>query len=159
MGRRKLDSKTKFWSKTDKRSDNECWKFIGGKDKDGYGQFWDGDNQKHTRAHIYSAELHLGGRPAMLCVCHTCDTPDCVNPAHLFYGTQKQNIADKVGKNRQAKGEMQGHHKLTEAQVSEIRQRANEGYRKLCEEFQLVPSTVYRIWHGQAWKHLHANAR
>ena len=159
MGRPKLDSKTKFWLNVDKRLDNECWVFLGGKDKDGYGQFWDSDNQKQTRAHVYSAKLHLGESPAMLCVCHTCDMPSCVNPSHLFYGTQRQNIADKVDKNRQAKGEAQGHHKLTEAQVSEIRQRASEGYRKLCEEFQLVPSTVYRIWHGQAWKHSHANAR
>ena len=63
------------------------------------------------------------------------------------------NQNDKVAKNRHAKGEMQGHHKLTEAQVLKIRQRSKENYKKLCEEFQLVPSTVYRIWRGEAWKH------
>jgi len=155
MGRLKINPVEKFWSRVDKRLSNECWPWLGSFDKDGYGQIWDGFAQKTTKAHIFSAELHLGPRNGRL-VCHSCDNPQCSNPAHLFFGTQQNNIDDKISKNRQAKGQAQGNSKLTETQVEEIRQRAKEGYRKLCEEFNLVPSTVYRIWHGQAWKHSHA---
>jgi hypothetical protein len=51
------------------------------------------------------------------------------------------------------KGELQGHSKLTEEQVAEIRARSNESYRNLCKEFNIVPSTVYRLWNGDSWKH------
>lgn len=154
MSRPRIDSKQKFWAKTDKRLDDECWLFLGAKDKDGYGQFWDGDIQKMTRAHQFSAKIHLGEKPKDACVCHSCDTPLCVNPKHLFFGTALDNQNDKVAKNRHAKGEQQGHSKLTKLQISKIRSRTNENYRILCDEFKIVPSTVYRIWREQSWKHI-----
>lgn len=154
MARPRTKSIDKFWLKTNKRSDDECWIYVGGKDKDGYAQFWDGDNQVHTRAHIYSAKIHLGKKMPNMCVCHKCDNPSCVNPNHLFYGTALDNQQDKMAKNRQAKGESQGHSKLTNEQIEQIRARANESYKVLCKEFNLVPSTVYRIWHNQSWKHI-----
>ena len=154
MGRPKIDSKQKFWSKTDKRSDNECWLFLGAKDKDGYGQFWDGDNQIMTRSHSFSAKIHFGVIPKNMCVCHKCDNPSCVNPNHLFLGTALDNQKDKMAKNRHAKGESQGHSKLTNEQISQIRSRANDDYKVLCSEFNIVPSTVYRIWHKESWKHI-----
>jgi len=153
MARSKTNSLIRFWSKVDKRLDNECWNYVAGVDKDGYGQFWDGDNNKQTKAHRYSAEIHLGKQDGM-CVCHTCDNPLCVNPKHLFYGTHQDNIKDKINKNRQDKGEMQGHHKLTNDQIVSIKNRMNENYKKLCQEFNVVPSTIYRIWRSNTWKHI-----
>jgi len=150
MGRKKIDPVQKFWSRVDKRGPDECWPWLGSVDKDGYGQIWDGFAGKSLRAHTLSAELHLGKRNGRL-VCHSCDNPQCSNPAHLFFGTQQDNMADKVAKKRQAVGEMQGNSKLTESQVEEIRKRREDSYKTLCAEFNLVPSTVYRIWRGQSW--------
>jgi hypothetical protein len=155
MGRKKINVIEKFWAKVDKRSDNECWLWLGALDKDGYGQIWDGYAGKMKRSHKVSAQIHHGDSDGRI-VMHSCDNPSCCNPNHLSYGTNADNVADKMKKSRQAKGERQGHSKLTEAQVSDIRNRAAEGYRKLCDEFKLAPSTVYRIWHRQAWQHINA---
>jgi hypothetical protein len=152
MGRKVIDPVKKFWSKVEKKDDDSCWNWLGSFDKDGYGQIWDGHAKKMKRAHKVSAELHYGNSNERI-VIHFCDTPSCCNPNHLSYGTHLENCHDKIAKNRHAKGETQGHSKLTEAQVADIRSRAKEGYKKLCLEFKLAPSTVYRIWHGQSWKH------
>jgi len=154
MGRPIIDPVKKFWSRVEKRDENECWPWLGSFDKDGYGQMRDGIRKIQDRAHKFSARLHFGEIPKGMCVCHFCDNQWCSNPKHLFFGTQQDNIADKLSKNRQAKGEQQGLSKLTEEQIAEIRSRANESYRTLCQEFGLVPSTVYRIWRNQSWKHI-----
>ena len=53
MARSKTNSLIRFWSKVDKRLDNECWNYVAGVDKDGYGQFWDSDNNKQTEHQHY----------------------------------------------------------------------------------------------------------
>lgn len=152
MGRPKLNPVEKFWKLVDKRSEDECWPWLGAFDKDGYGQIWNGYTGKMERAHRVSARLHLGDETGKV-VCHKCDNPQCTNPNHLFFGTHLDNQNDKVAKQRHAKGESQGNSKLTEDDVAEIRARINEDYRTLCNDFQLAPSTVYRIWNGQSWAH------
>jgi hypothetical protein len=148
------DPVKKFWSRVEKRGEDECWKWLGSFDKDGYGQMRNGVLRIQDRAHKFSARLHFGEIPKGMCVCHACDNRWCSNPKHLFFGSALDNQNDKVAKNRHAKGEQQGHSKLTEVMIAEIRSRANESYRTLCNEFDLVPSTVYRIWHNQSWKHV-----
>jgi hypothetical protein len=154
MARPIIDPVKKFWSRVDKKSDNECWNWLGSFDKDGYGQIRDGIRKIQDRGHKFSYRLHFGEIPQGMCVCHTCDNRACTNPNHLFIGTHKDNIQDKMNKNRQAKGEMQGHHKLTNEQIDSIRSRMNENYKELCQEFNVVPSTIYRIWRKDSWKHI-----
>src|SRR5688572_10264945 len=75
-------------------SPDGCWLWIGSTHKNGYGLF------KQTFAHRYSYVLYKGEIENKLFVCHSCDTPLCVNPNHLFLGSQTDNLRDMTLKGR-----------------------------------------------------------
>lgn len=142
----------RFWSKVQKT--NNCWIWLTGKRK-GYGVFC--ANYKTLFAHRFSWELYFGAIPKDLHVLHKCDNRACVNPDHLFLGTQKDNINDMVEKNRQAKGENHGESKLTEKQVLKIRElysRDDISQRKLAKKFKITQTMIGYIVNKQSWKHL-----
>lgn len=91
----------RFLKKIKKLSEQECWIWIGGKTHDNYGKFW---FNKTMKAHKVSYLLFRGKIPNNLCVLHLCDKPDCVNPKHLWLGTQLENIKDRDAKGRTHKG-------------------------------------------------------
>lgn len=97
----KGDPDALFWQKVVKGAEGECWGWTGAKVRAGYGVHW--ANGKHVKAHRYSYVLHYGAIPDGMGVLHSCDNPQCSNPAHLRAGSQKDNVADAIARNRRAK--------------------------------------------------------
>lgn len=147
----------RFWERVEIRGPDECWLWTGRKLRDGYGQIW--SKGKLIRTHRLSWELTKGKIPDGLCVLHNCpggDNPACVNPKHLFLGTQEENIKDMVNKGRQsgAIGEHNGRAKLTVCLVNEIRELFKTGLNKqqLANRFGVSRSQIYSIVTGLEWK-------
>jgi hypothetical protein len=93
----------RFWPKVDKRGPDECWLWKAKRTKGGagYGLIYSGVGTVMIYAHRVSWELANGCPvPEGLLVCHSCDNPGCVNPAHLWPGTQSENLMDMVAKGR-----------------------------------------------------------
>jgi len=80
-------------------TESGCWIWMGSTTQKGYGDIK--YDKKHHRAHRLSYELHNGAIEDGLMVCHSCDTPSCINPEHLFMGTAQDNTDDMVKKGRQ----------------------------------------------------------
>ena len=131
------------------RGPSECWPWKGGT-TDGYGLFCLATD-KNLLAHRVAYELYYEVEPT-LNVLHKCDFPLCCNPKHLYQGTQADNVMDCVQKNRCSA-------KLTPDQVVEIRNsfRRNGRWsnaRDLALNYGIAESTLYRMLHGESWKHL-----
>lgn len=93
----------RFWEKVNKNDIDKCWEWTGACSKGGYGHI--SVNRKLVQATHFSYFLEHGKwPPPNMLICHTCDNRRCVNPAHLFVGTQMDNIHDMIAKGRQACG-------------------------------------------------------
>lgn len=146
----------RFWSKVDRRGPDECWEWKASRNSTGYGKFY--INSSHCSAHRSSWIINVGPIPDGMCVCHACDNPGCVNPAHLWLGTDADNIADRDAKGRQAdrRGEKNGQAKLDEFSVRLIRRLYRRGlsHRLLGRVFGVCRRQIGRICAGQRWRHV-----
>jgi hypothetical protein len=144
-----------FWSKVDKESSStDCWLWTGAKQggRGGkYGAFQLGWKIQ-KRAHRLSFEIANGPIPDGMMVCHACDVPLCVNPAHLFLGTAKENIDDMGAKNRRVscKGQRNGASKLTTEAVRNIYldPRTN---REIAQDYNVNSNLISQIRHRKIW--------
>lgn len=127
-----------------------CWEWTSAKNCWGYGQIYIADGRKEL-AHRVSYELRHGTIPEGLWVLHHCDNPGCVNPDHLFLGTNSDNVADKVMKDRHFHGESHPMVKLTDTDVRAIRSASNISQRQLAGKFGVNQSVVCRIRRGSLW--------
>lgn len=135
----------RFWAKVDKSG--ACWLWTGSLDSSGYGLFrvvgrlW--------KAHRFSVVLSGTTIPVGMVVRHTCDTPACVNPAHLIVGTSLENAHDRDSRGRAVRG--RGNQRLTTARAALLRERFARGARaaELAAEFGISSSHVYRVARGE----------
>ena len=148
----------RFWEKVDVRGPNNCWQWMAGKDRDGYGRIRLDGNGPTLRAHRVSFEIAHGPIPDGLQVLHTCDNPGCCNPAHLFLGTDADNHHDMDQKGRRVNplGEAHGMSKLTEGDVLTIRELSAAGYAQeaIARKFGIGHSTVSDVVNRKSWKHI-----
>ncbi len=126
----------------------------------------------HIYAHRLSWELHYGPIPAGLQVCHHCDDPGCVQPRHLFVGTQAENLRDMdaKGRRRAAAGDANGSRtrpdrfprgsaragsKLSEGDIPVIRERAeNEQLAAIARDYGVSDTTILHVVQRKKWKHV-----
>ena len=153
----------RFWGKVDKEcsqvfyNGSRCWEWIAGRFDDGYGAFSIGGN--NCRAHRVSWTLIHGELPSEKPhILHHCDNRLCVNPSHLWIGTNDDNMKDRNEKGRQARGEAQGLAKLNKEKIAEIRRRYGfrgkdgESLRTLAEEYGVHSSVISDIVSYKTWK-------
>lgn len=136
-----------------------CWLWLGTGDAQSYPTIRRGKGVAREKVHRFSYRLHRGPIPEGLQVLHTCDMFCCVNPDHLFLGTQADNIADKMRKDRHPKGMEWEHAKLTDADIVWIRSHASKrhrlfSHRAIAKRFGVSSPTIDRIVSRKVWKHI-----
>lgn len=160
----------RFHAKYDRGGPADCWLWKAKPRNDGYGRIWDISLRRCRGAHVVAWELGNGSQvPVGQCVCHSCDNPLCVNPAHLWLGTNVENTRDKVAKRRQASGErisgprkrkytgeLNPRAKLNESAVREIRRLSTEGWNgpRLSAAFGVSVMMINAIIRRLHWSHV-----
>ena len=149
----------RFWAKVDASGGPAaCWAWNASRDGFGYGHFAT-ERRRIERAHRVSWRFSNGRSiPDGVLVLHRCDNPWCVNPAHLWLGTDADNVRDAVAKRRArgAVGERNQGAKLTESQVLDVRRRYREGARQvdIAAAFGIRQTTVSQIVRRETWAHV-----
>lgn len=153
----------RFWNSVDKEGTEDfpsCWIWKGGVSDNGWGQKYGYmlHEGKRYYTHRISYQLtHVDEDISNLCICHTCDNPKCVNPSHLWKGTDLDNARDKVQKGRQQdmSNEANPKSKLNKAIVQNIRFKYSSGnytQKELAEEYGVVSANISLIVRNKIWR-------
>jgi hypothetical protein len=142
----------RFWSRVEVKKRKHCWPWRWGTNPTGYGDLRFNDGE-HELSHRMAYRIVNGPIEPGLIIRHTCDNPICCNPAHLIKGTHADNVADRVGRDRSAKGEVNGRHKLTELEVRLIRASPLSD-KYFANRFDVHEDTVRDARRGKTWKHV-----
>lgn len=149
----------RFWEKVDRGpSPGQCWLWTGYRNPCGYGMLQRRSmSAKPLLAHRYSMYLAFGKMPSLY-VLHSCDTPACVNPAHLREGTAADNHKDAVERGRHRRpprflGDSHPRRRLSEVAVLEIRARlaSGERHRDIAASYGVCRSAITAVSRGANW--------
>lgn len=139
---------------------DDCWLWLGGKWRRGYGRIKPTGSRRFRSAHRISYEMHIGPLDGRM-VLHSCDTPSCVNPRHLRLGSAKDNTDDMMTRDRwfrlpSGRGSANPRARISEQQAIEIFSRidAGETNTSIAASFGLTHHAVSRMRRGLAWNHL-----
>lgn len=130
-------------------TDTGCVLWAGHRDAAGYGI------AGRAKAHRLAWIVANGPIPDGLCICHHCDNPPCINPAHLFLGTICDNNVDRMVKDRGTFGERVHTARLTVDQVTEIRKRhamGAVGPIMLAKEYGVAEATIFKLLSRRSWR-------
>jgi hypothetical protein len=156
----------RFFEKVRVPCDGEgCWEWTASRFPDRYGKFK--LHGRNVRAHRTIWTLTRGPTPDGLCICHHCDNPGCVNPAHLFLGSVADNVADRDAKGRQCRGDAHreahkgcfrgtgnGRAVLAEADIRKIRATIGVTQDELARRFGVGQAQISRIRRRKLWRHV-----
>ena len=146
----------RFWSKVDRRGEDECWPWLGATNGVGYGQIMTAAHNGEDEivgAHRVALFLATGNWPTQD-TRHLCNNRICVNARHLAPGSRGENMADMIRSGRSLVGELQPRHKLNWEQVREARRRHSEGVdvRQLAADYDVSVRTMGQLISGETWK-------
>lgn len=144
----------RFFDKVKRVDDDGCW--LWHKETQGlkYGNFFSGSflpTEKTHYAHRASYLMFVEEIPEGMCVCHYCDNPICVNPNHLWLGTQRDNLRDRTIKGRNV---LCGNRKFSREDILKIRQNLTTTKIELADKYDVHVQTIYKIAAGKIYKHI-----
>lgn len=152
-----LSEYDRFFMRVDVSGVNDCWNWTGSRHKKRWHGQWRSGDGRIELAHRGAWRLMKGEVPKGAFVLHRCDNPVCVNPSHLFLGTQSDNAKDMWTKGRakpkSSLGENHGMSKLTADLVRDIR-RSNESGIELAKRLKLTATTICDVRKRRTWKHI-----